>query len=80
MFKDGKKCKTEFNFVPVYANSWLVICESLIINPEVFTMKILDMKNRRTITVIKNQIEIPQQIKSNRKLRSKGVDKLYYLG
>ena len=52
--KDGKKCDTEFKYVPVYANSWLIIYEGLKRDQSVFTIKVIDMKNRRTLSVLKN--------------------------
>lgn len=78
--KDDKKCETEFKCVPVYANNWLLVYEGLKRDQSVYTIKVLDIKNRRIIAILNNSENIRAVSSKGGKSRNIGIGYLYYLG
>jgi hypothetical protein len=75
-----EKSDTEFKYVPVYASGWLIVYEGLKSNPCVYTFKILDMKNRRTLAVIRNEEELTRLQAKGGKNRNMNLGYLYFIG
>ena len=78
--QNDKKNDTEYKFMPVYANEWLIIYEGLVKDSSIYTFKVLDMKNRRTLVTLNNRESINSGINVGGKSKNLGIGYLYFMG